>query len=756
MSSVALRRAVVAGAATVGLLLSSSGAALASTSAPAASAASALSATPAATVGSGPSTDAPDCAALAGFEFESTTIIGAEVVPAGTLSNRGEDIGEHCLVTGQMNERTSPVDGEEYAIGFEMRLPKDWSGQYLYQANGGMDGSVSTAVGQVGGGESGLQMGMAVISSDAGHTGSQNPTFGLDPQARLDFGYQAVGTLTPMAKALVEEAYGSAPEYSYLTGGSNGGRHTMVGASRYADEYDGFLALAPGFNLPQAAVAQLWGAQQWNTVATSDDLNSALTPPERVLLADAILAQCDELDGLADGLVQDQAGCGKVFSVADHVPTCEADRDGTCLSEEQKSVVTTVFAGATASDGTALYSSFPYDPGLVDPGWGFWKFNASIALDPMAVGYIFSTLPYAPALNSLRDFVLDLDIDEANASIYATEGIYTESAMEFMTPPDLEFNDLKASGGKMMVIHGASDGVFSSDDTSAWYRDLNETHGGDASDFVQYYEVPGMGHVSGGPATDQHDALAALASWVEDGDQPERLEAWVNPANDQVPEDWSSERSRPLCVYPAVATYTGGDAESAASFDCVEDTSPEVPDFSDNLPGSPYYAPVQWMARTGLSLGYADGTFRKSQAVTRAETAAFLYRYMGPDAEAPEESPFSDVSESSGHFTAIAWAATEDITRGYADGTFRPANSVTRGEFATLLYRLEAPEHQAPATSPFKDLSVGGSNYEAITWLASEGISLGDTDGSYNQTAPVSRGHISAFLQRYDAFVNGD
>ncbi|WP_313816152.1 tannase/feruloyl esterase family alpha/beta hydrolase [Citricoccus sp.] len=748
MSRVALRRAVVAGAAAVGLVLSSSGAALAATSS--------TSATPTTTVGIGASAEAPECAALSGFEFESTTITGAEVVAAGTLSNRGEEIGEHCLVTGQMNERTSPVDGEEYAIGFEMRLPRDWGGQYLYQANGGLDGSVSTALGRVGGGESGLQMGMAVISSDAGHTGSQNPTFGLDPQARLDYGYQAVGTLTPMAKALVEEAYGSAPEYSYLTGGSNGGRHTMVGASRYTDEYDGFLALAPGFNLPQAAVAQLWGAQQWNTVATSEDLNSALTPPERELLADAILAQCDELDGLPDGLVQDQDGCGEVFSVADHVPTCEADRDGTCLSEEQKAVVTTVFAGATTSDGTALYSSFPYDPGLVQPGWGSWKFDSPISRDSVAVGYIFSTLPYAPALNSLRDFVLNLDIDEANASIYATEGIYTESAMEFMTPPDLEFNDLQASGGKMMVIHGASDGVFSPDDTSAWYRELNETHGGDASDFVQYYEVPGMGHVSGGPATDQHDALAALVSWVEDGDRPERLEAWVNPANDQVPEDWSSERSRPLCIYPAVATYTGGDAESAASFECVEDTGPEVPQFTDNPPGSAYYAPVQWMARTGLSLGYTDGTFRKSQAVTRAETTSFLYRYMEPEFQAPEESPFSDVSEDSGHFTAIAWAATEDITRGYADGTFRPANSVTRGEFATLLYRLEGPDHNAPATSPFKDLPVGSPNYDAITWLASEGISLGDTDGNYNQAAPVSRGHISAFLQRYDAFVNGD
>ncbi|MBB5750629.1 tannase/feruloyl esterase family alpha/beta hydrolase [Micrococcus sp. TA1] len=517
---------------------------------------------------SAPPLTRPTCEALAEFDFASTQITSAEIVQPGVLTHRGERIGKHCLVTGRMNERVSEVDGETYAIGFEMRLPMHWSGRFLYQGNGGLDGSVATAYGRAGGSDSGLQMGMAVLSSDAGHTGAQNPTFGLDPQARLDYGYQAVGTLTPMAKALVTEAYGTAPHHSYVAGSSNGGRHTMVAASRYTDEYDGFLAVAPGFNLPQAAVAQLWGAQRWNTVATSEDLSSALTVAERQVVAEAILAQCDGLDGLDDGLVQSSDDCQESFSVAEHVPTCETDCDGTCLSAEQKAVVTEVFAGATTSGGEDIYSSFPYDPGLVQTGWADWKFTSPISRDSVAVGYIFSTLPYAPALNALRDFVLDLDIDDANERIHATEGAYAESAMEFMTPTDLAFEELRASGGKMMVLHGASDGVFSMEDTTAWYRGLDEHHGGDASDFVQYFQVPGMGHTQGGPATDRHDSLAALVDWVEEGDRPDRLEAWVNPANTQLPADWSTDRSRPLCAYPAVATYAAGDSESADSFDC--------------------------------------------------------------------------------------------------------------------------------------------------------------------------------------------
>ena len=262
------------------------------------------------------------CDALIGFEFTRTVITEAQIVPAGALS--GVSVGEHCLVRGHMNERVSDVDGNAYRIGFEMRLPTDWSGRYLYQGNGGLDGAVVPALGTAGS-ESGLQLGFAVLSSDAGHAGSLGPTFGIDPQARLDYGYQAVGTLTPMAKSLVEAAYGREPDRSYMTGGSNGGRHTMVGAARYADQYDGFLAVAPGFNLPQAAVAQLWGAQQWASVATSTaDLSTALTLPERQVLAAAILARCDGLDRLEDGLVQDSERCQKAFSVDLDVPTCDS------------------------------------------------------------------------------------------------------------------------------------------------------------------------------------------------------------------------------------------------------------------------------------------------------------------------------------------------------------------------------------------------------------------------------------------------
>ena len=82
-----------------------------------------------------------------------------------------------------MNRRVSDVDGQTYAIGFEMRLPRDWNGRFLYQANGGTDGFVVTADGgaSLGSGgmrQHGLQQGFDVVSSDGGHNASQNPLFG--------------------------------------------------------------------------------------------------------------------------------------------------------------------------------------------------------------------------------------------------------------------------------------------------------------------------------------------------------------------------------------------------------------------------------------------------------------------------------------------------------------------------------------------------------------------------------------------------
>ncbi len=519
---------------------------------------------------------------LTGFTDANTTLTAATDVAAGTLTVGGTAVPAHCQVTGNMYSRTG--SNGNYAIGFEMRLPQAWNGRFFYQGNGGLDGSVSTATGATGGGPltHALLQGFAVISSDAGHTSAQNAIFGFDPQARLDYGYQAAQKLTPMAKALIAAAYGRGPDRSYFGGCSNGGRHTLVATTRLANEYDGFLAGAPGYNLPKAAVAQIWGAQQWAQAYTAGstvtgptgsaipDLSTALTAAERSLVSQRILAKCDALDLAADGIVADTAACQKAFNLADDVPTCSGARDGTCLTAQQKTILAAVYTGAKTTTGTSIYNSFSYDPGIAGSGWATWKFSNSQALDPLAVGTVFGTPPAYMA------DPLTADIDAHFARITATDTTYTVSGMGFMSPPNpSSLSTLKKRGAKVMVYHGVSDPIFSYDDSVTWYKNLAAANDGDAGNFARLYGVPGMNHCSGGPATDQFDMLSALVKWVEQGQAPDSVVATARGTgnaggvNAELPSSWSTSRTRPLCPYPKVATYQGsGSIEDAANFSC--------------------------------------------------------------------------------------------------------------------------------------------------------------------------------------------
>ena len=523
------------------------------------------------------------------FEYPNTELREAAPLAAGAVTLAGRPIAAHCQISGRMFPRKG-IDGQDYAIGFEVRLPAEWNGRFFHQVNGGIDGVVQPAYGPNTNSAGALAQGFAVISSDAGHNGRQNPRFGEDPVARADYGYGAVGKLTPMAKALIAFAYGKGPDRSYIGGCSNGGRHTMVAASRYGNDYDGYLVGAPGYRLPNAALAQLWAAPKWNELATPGDtvnhpfaptvklpdLGTALNEAERQTVARAVLDKCDALDGAKDGLVQDVKACQVAFNLQRDVETCSGygmgSRHGQCLTQPQKDLLAQVYAGGKTASGQLIYSSFPWDTGIATPNWASWKFVNSQALDP-AAGYIFMSPPRSIAGLST------IDVDEAYKAIFATVAPFTESADAVITPPGKEnpanLAALRARGAKMLMYHGVSDAIFSADDTAAWWDRLNKAQGGRAADFARYFPVPGMAHCSGGPSTDRFDGLTALVKWVEQGDAPAQLFAGARGpgntagANADVPKEWSPTRTRPLCAYPKVARYNGsGDVEDAGNFSC--------------------------------------------------------------------------------------------------------------------------------------------------------------------------------------------
>ncbi len=362
------------------------------------------------------------------FEYPNTELREAAPIAAGAVTLLGRPIAAHCQISGRMFPRKG-IDGQDYAIGFEVRLPAEWNGRFFHQVNGGIDGVVQPAHGPNTNAAGALAQGFAVISSDAGHNGRQNPKFGEDPVARADYGYGAVGKLTPMAKSLITFAYGKGPDRSYIGGCSNGGRHAMVAASRHGDQYDGYLVGAPGYRLPNAALAQLWAAPKWNELATPDvtvnhpfapnvklpDLSTALNEAERQTVANAVLDKCDALDGAKDGMVQDVKACQAAFDLKRDVETCSGygmgSRHGQCLTQPQKDLLGQVFAGGKTPSGQLIYSSFPWDTGIATANWANWKFVNSQALDP-AAGYIFMSPPRSIAGLS------NIDTDEAYKAIF--------------------------------------------------------------------------------------------------------------------------------------------------------------------------------------------------------------------------------------------------------------------------------------------------------------------------------------------------
>jgi alpha-beta hydrolase superfamily lysophospholipase len=489
----------------------------------------------------------------------------------------------HCQLNGALNARTG-IDGKPYAIGFELRTPLQaaWNGKFFFQGGGGTNGFIVPATGSLLNASTGtaLGRGYAVASTDGGHaTGQSDSTFAIDPQARSDYGYNAVGQVTTTAKKIIEARFGQAPARSYLLGCSNGGRDAVVAASRFADQFDGYVATNPGINLPKAAVAQQWDTQQFMSAASPGQLPKDAFPATAMrLVAQKILDKCDALDGVQDGMVHDRAACQASFNLANDVPTCTGTPGAGCLTSAQKTALGKVFAGPRNSAGQALYASFPLDPGVAGGNWRFWKLDAGFAPLPFntligagAAGYIFTTPPEAPSLaDGGLGYQLGFSMDSSAPKIFATTATYRESAMDFMAPPNPTQLPTLKSRGKLIVVHGTADPVFSPNDTIAWYEAIKA---GDATvaDYARLFLVPGMNHCSGGPATDRFDMLSALEDWVERGTAPDSVRATVNAADpDVIAAGWPATRSRPLCAYPKQAMLKAGATatEDAASFEC--------------------------------------------------------------------------------------------------------------------------------------------------------------------------------------------
>lgn len=243
-----------------------------------------------------------------------------------------------------------------------------------------------------------------------------------------------------------------------------------------------------------------------------------------------------------------------------------------------------------------------------------------------------------------------------------------------------------------------------------------------------------------------HAAITGQDIWMINANESVALEysRFNYVAEDlYAPDQWRSSDHNPILV--------GMRLDGAAT-----EPAPvcEATPFTDNADGSAHFAAIRWMQCAGLANGYADGSFGKYQDSTRGETAAFLYRYIADEVHVPGAPVFRDVPAHHTFFVPIEWGADRDVIRGYTDGTFRPSRDVTRGEFASLLLRASGEDFTAPAASDFSDVKPTSAHYRAIQWMASEGISVGYRDGTFRPGQDISRAEMATLLHRYDTLVD--
>lgn len=163
-----------------------------------------------------------------------------------------------------------------------------------------------------------------------------------------------------------------------------------------------------------------------------------------------------------------------------------------------------------------------------------------------------------------------------------------------------------------------------------------------------------------------------------------------------------------------------------------------------------FFNEISWMANNLITTGYADGTFRPGQTLDRGMMAAFLYRFAGSPAIPAGPQRFPDVPTTHDFYNEIQWLASQNITRGFADGGYHPYEQVNRDQMAAFMYRMNGSP-AVPATAPvFPDVGPGNGFYNEVRWLAAMGITFGFADGTFRPGASINRDQVAAFIYRYN------
>jgi len=475
------------------------------------------------------------CESLSTFSQPHVALSLAQTVAAGQFTPpnpRGGRAGANpfaglpafCRVAATL---TPSADSD---IKIEVWLPaQGWNGKLEAVGNGGWAGTISYPAMATA-----LAAGYGTVSTDTGHVGGNANFIVGHPEKLVDFEERAVHEMTVTAKAVAAAYYGSAPQKAYFNGCSTGGRQALTAAQRYPLDFDAIVAGAPANFAKRQTFGQVW---LWQ--ATHKDDASLLTPEKYAVLHKAAVAQCDALDGVSDGVLENPTRC--TFDPA--VTLCKSGDGPDCLTAPQVEAARKIYAGAShAKTHELLY------PGLQPGSENGW--NMSVAARP--VGYAEDFFKYVVFKDEKWD---------PKALNYDVDIVTTDKTPTGLNAVDANLSRFVEHGGKLLIYHGWSDPGIPPSNSVNYYQSVQKATR-NARDSVRLFMVPGMAHCGGGDGTSTFDMVAAVDTWVDSKTAPSAI-----PARKMT--DGKAVRTRPLCAYPAVATYKGtGSTDDAENFVC--------------------------------------------------------------------------------------------------------------------------------------------------------------------------------------------
>jgi hypothetical protein len=480
------------------------------------------------------------CDSLAAFKGEGIVSVTARVVAATP------DTPQHCRVVGTIAPE----------VAFEVNLPDRWNQRFYMTGNGGLAGDAldtPTNADRTGA----LTNGFVHARTNTGHDSRKEPggSFVMsNPQKATDYAYRAVHVTAETAKKIATEYYARPIRFSYWNSCSNGGRQGLLEAQRFPDDFDGVVANAPWVDQTGFMIGAMWNQKA---------VTEAPVPVTKLpLLAEKVMAKCDDVDGLKDGLIDDPRKCS--FDPVRDVPACRAGADAAdCLTTAEAATIKKIYGGPV-SNGKAVFPGFmPGSEQLVAGP------NGTMA-SPWAGTIIPAQSNAKPADFNLAEGILKylvLDPPQPEYDFmkfnYDKDTAIVARWSKLADAKDADLSKFRRSGGKLIMTYGWADQILQPMMGVNYYESVLAKNGKDTPEFVRLFMVPGMTHCAGGIGPNPNDPVTAVIDWVEKGKAPDQLLA-SKITNGQ------TVRTRPLCPYPQVARYKGqGSIDDAANFSCV-------------------------------------------------------------------------------------------------------------------------------------------------------------------------------------------